>query len=185
MSLPHYCRVSVWSNTGEKGDSYGLLIQHLSHSEQHLYSWPLEGGSNYVLLHMQTHRYAGTPHTQLLVPALTSLHTTGSCPNFSPHLGKSPGACPATRAWNTHPRKVTKVGGGIGCLWWWGAKRWRVAAVSVWDLEMEKMEADFSEETAKRNVCVCVWDCSWGSREGVDWRVWVVRDGIEEGLNGH
>lgn len=35
----------------------------------------------------------------------------------------------------------------------------------------------------QRGMCAC--DCSEGSGGGVDWRVWVARDGIEEGLNGH
>lgn len=34
-------------------------------------------------------------------------------------------------------------------------------------------------------VYVCVCDCSGGSRGGVDWKVCVASDGIEEGLNGH
>lgn len=51
-------------------------------------------------------------NTQIAVPTLTSLYTTGSCPTFSPHLGKSPRACPATMAWNTHPWKATEVVGG-------------------------------------------------------------------------
>lgn len=81
--------------------------------------------------------YAGTPCPHILVLVLTSLYTTACCPTFSPHLGKSPRACPATRAWNTHPWKATKVGGGTQQSGWWGAKRWRVASVSVWGLERE------------------------------------------------
>lgn len=45
-----------------------------------------------------------------------------------------------------------------------------------------KMRGEFSEENAKRNVCVRLF---WREQGGVDWRVRVVRDGIEEGLNGH
>lgn len=57
--------------------SCGLLIQHLSHSEQHLRSWPfLQGASN---LSTPTHA-----DTQMLLPALTSLHTASSCPKFKP-----------------------------------------------------------------------------------------------------
>lgn len=57
--------------------SCGLLIQHLSHSERRLCSWPfLEGASN---LSTPTHADA-----QMLLPALTSLHTASSCPKFKP-----------------------------------------------------------------------------------------------------
>lgn len=78
-------------------------------------------------------------NTQILVPTLTSLDTTGSCPTFSPHLGKSPRACPASTAWNTHPWKATEVvGGGTQCLGWWGAKMWWVGTFSMIDLEMKK-----------------------------------------------
>lgn len=45
------------------------------------------------------------------------------------------------------------------------------------------MRGEFSEENAKRNVCARLF---WRERRGgVDWRVRVARDGIEEGLNGH
>ena len=51
------------------------------------------------------------------------------------------------------------------------------------------MRGEFSEENAKRNVCVCVcvrlfWR-EGAEAGGVDWGVRVARDGIEEGLNGH
>lgn len=130
VSLAHYSRVSVRREVRRRAvPSDGLLIQHLSHSEQHLYSWAFLTGVQTV--HSYTcrhHRHTVTDtHIRITGPRSDITRHASSCPTLSSHLGKSPGACPATTAWHTHPWKESIVGGGTG----WGAKKLWVA--TVWD----------------------------------------------------
>lgn len=140
-----------------------MLIQHLSHSEQHLYSWPFEGSSNYILLHMQTHRYAVTPHTR------THTHTNHSpCSDITPHHWFLPNLQPPpweiTQSLSSHqgvkytPLKSNRGGWRDRAV---GVVRGQEVAGSKCEIWRWKMRGEFSEENAKRNVCVC--DCSGGS----------------------
>lgn len=87
-----------------------------------------DGGSDRALLHTCRHHTHAHSHRHTRTnpgPRSDITRHTSSCPTLSPHLGKSPGACPATTACHTHSWNESEVGGGTGC----GAKRLWVATV--------------------------------------------------------
>lgn len=140
--------------------SCGLLIQHLPHSEQHLRSWPFhEGPSN-----LSTPPHADT-HTHAAPRADITPHRQFLSKTQAPTLGN-------------HPEPVQPPGHEIHTP---GKQLCRVEGAGVCEMG-KKMRGDLKMQKGTiRNVPE--GGAVWGG--GVDWGACVLRDGTEEGLNGH
>lgn len=141
VSQPHCCPVTVWS-------SMSLLIQHLSHLEQHLYSWPFWEEFKSISPHMLYRKYVDTSVCSDTGNTQTprrgsdiSPHTAGFCPASSASPWEMTQGQPSHRGVKYTPPPEKQTGGGRGVVWLgqWGGKE---VSTWVWSLEMENAEGN-------------------------------------------